>query len=131
MSKRDILKFEGCAEAWGRALRDAGISLDDLSLVETHGFQVDVGRIRQPGDGIDLAVLQHRLSHRNADALDLHLGGVDAVGLCEYRPLRKCRVCRRRAENLAFEVFRLLDAAALAPDDGEGRFVVDHDRSRK
>jgi acetyl-CoA C-acetyltransferase len=36
MSKRDILKFEGCAEAWKRALNSAGISLDDLSLVETH-----------------------------------------------------------------------------------------------
>ena len=36
MSKRDILKFEGCAEAWKRALADAGIALGDLSLVETH-----------------------------------------------------------------------------------------------
>ena len=36
MSRRDILKFEGCAEAWQRALTDAGITLGDLSLVETH-----------------------------------------------------------------------------------------------
>jgi acetyl-CoA C-acetyltransferase len=36
MSKRDILKFEGCAEAWKRALADAGVTLADLSLVETH-----------------------------------------------------------------------------------------------
>jgi acetyl-CoA C-acetyltransferase len=36
MSKRDILKFDGCAEAWKRALADAGIVLGDLSLVETH-----------------------------------------------------------------------------------------------
>jgi acetyl-CoA C-acetyltransferase len=36
MSKRDILKFEGCGEAWKRALADAGIALGDLSLVETH-----------------------------------------------------------------------------------------------
>ncbi|MGL4729652.1 MAG: acetyl-CoA acetyltransferase [Bosea sp. (in: a-proteobacteria)] len=36
MSKRDILKFEGCAEAWRRALTSAGIRLDDLSFVETH-----------------------------------------------------------------------------------------------
>jgi acetyl-CoA C-acetyltransferase len=36
MSKRDILKFEGCTEAWRRALADAGVTLDDLSLVETH-----------------------------------------------------------------------------------------------
>lgn len=36
MSKRDILKFEGCAVAWQRVLRDAGVQLSDLSFVETH-----------------------------------------------------------------------------------------------
>jgi acetyl-CoA C-acetyltransferase len=36
MSKRDILKFEGCAVAWQRALATAGATLDDLSFVETH-----------------------------------------------------------------------------------------------
>ncbi len=36
MSKRDILKFEGCTEAWKRALSMANITLDDLSFVETH-----------------------------------------------------------------------------------------------
>ncbi len=36
MSKRDILKFEGCTQAWGKALADAGIKLSDLSFVETH-----------------------------------------------------------------------------------------------
>jgi acetyl-CoA C-acetyltransferase len=36
MSKRDILKFEGCAVGWRRALDNAGITLDDLSFVETH-----------------------------------------------------------------------------------------------
>ena len=36
MSKRDVLKFEGAAAAWARALGQAGITLDDLSLVETH-----------------------------------------------------------------------------------------------
>jgi len=36
MAKRDILKFEGCALAWKQALTQSGISLGDLSLVETH-----------------------------------------------------------------------------------------------
>jgi acetyl-CoA C-acetyltransferase len=36
MSKRDIIKFEGCGEAWRSALAQAGVSLDDLSFVETH-----------------------------------------------------------------------------------------------
>ncbi len=36
MSKRDILKFEGCTEAWNRARAASGTTLDDLSFVETH-----------------------------------------------------------------------------------------------
>jgi acetyl-CoA C-acetyltransferase len=36
LSKRDILKFEGCSVAWQKALAQAGITLKDLSLVETH-----------------------------------------------------------------------------------------------
>jgi acetyl-CoA C-acetyltransferase len=36
MAKRDILRFEGCALAWQRALAEAGLTLGDLSLVETH-----------------------------------------------------------------------------------------------
>lgn len=36
MSKRDILLFEGCELAWQRALAAAGVTLDDLSFVETH-----------------------------------------------------------------------------------------------
>src|SRR5580700_5428156 len=36
MSRRDILKFEGCAVAWQRALAQAGIALPDLSFAEVH-----------------------------------------------------------------------------------------------
>jgi len=36
MSKRDILQFEGCTVAWQRALQSAGLTLGDLSFVETH-----------------------------------------------------------------------------------------------
>ena len=36
MSKRDIIRFEGCGEAWSRALAEANLTLDDLSFVETH-----------------------------------------------------------------------------------------------
>jgi acetyl-CoA C-acetyltransferase len=36
MAKRDILKFEGCTQAWQRALAEAGVALTDLSFVETH-----------------------------------------------------------------------------------------------
>ncbi len=36
MAKKDILRFEGGAEAWRRALAQAGVGLRDLSFVETH-----------------------------------------------------------------------------------------------
>jgi acetyl-CoA C-acetyltransferase len=36
MSRRDVLKFEGCAVAWRRALSEAGIALKDLSFAEVH-----------------------------------------------------------------------------------------------
>ncbi len=36
MSRRDVLKFEGCALSWKRALAQAGIALSDLSFAEVH-----------------------------------------------------------------------------------------------
>ncbi len=36
LSRRDPLEFAGARKAWAAALHDAGITLDDLSLVETH-----------------------------------------------------------------------------------------------
>jgi acetyl-CoA C-acetyltransferase len=36
VSRRDILKLEGAAAAWKRALAEANCALDDIDLVETH-----------------------------------------------------------------------------------------------
>jgi len=36
MSKRDVTAFEGPAMAWQKGLAEAGVTLDDMSLVETH-----------------------------------------------------------------------------------------------
>ncbi|NYS25988.1 acetyl-CoA acetyltransferase [Rhodobacteraceae bacterium 2376] len=36
MSRRDVLAFEGARRAWAGALAKAGMTLDDLALVETH-----------------------------------------------------------------------------------------------
>jgi len=36
LSRRDPLAFEGATRAWRQALQQAGVTLDDLSLVETH-----------------------------------------------------------------------------------------------
>ena len=58
LSKRDILKFEGCAEAWRRALAEADITLGDLSLVETHDcftiaelIEYEAMGLAKPGQG--------------------------------------------------------------------------------
>jgi acetyl-CoA C-acetyltransferase len=58
MSKRDILKFEGCGEAWSRALKQAGVTLDDLSFVETHDcftiaelIEYEAMGLTKPGQG--------------------------------------------------------------------------------
>ncbi len=63
MSKRDLLYFEGCARAWSGAMSIAGITLDDLDLVETHDcftvaelMQYEAMGLTPPGQG-DTAAL--------------------------------------------------------------------------
>ncbi|WP_112661744.1 acetyl-CoA acetyltransferase [Microvirga flavescens] len=58
MSKRDIVQFEGCAEAWRRALAQAGVALGDLSFVETHDcftiaelIEYEAMGLTKPGEG--------------------------------------------------------------------------------
>ena len=58
MSKRDIILFEGCAEAWKRALGEAGVGLYDLSFVETHDcftiaelIEYEAMGLAEPGQG--------------------------------------------------------------------------------
>ncbi len=36
MSRRNVIDFEGPAEAWGRAFAEAGITLEDLGFAEVH-----------------------------------------------------------------------------------------------
>ena len=63
MSKRDIVSFEGCALAWKKALAHAGVTLDDLSLVETHDcftiaelIEYEAMGLARPGEGGALAM---------------------------------------------------------------------------
>lgn len=63
MSKRDILTFEGCEQAWTRALKNAGVTLDDLSFVETHDcftiaelIEYEAMGLAKPGEGARLAL---------------------------------------------------------------------------
>ena len=63
MSKRDILKFDGCAEAWARALAEASMAIDELSLVETHDcftiaelIEYEAMGLAKEGEGAALAM---------------------------------------------------------------------------
>lgn len=63
MSKRDILLFEGCEQAWARALSQAGVTLDDLSFVETHDcftiaelIEYEAMGLAKPGQGAKVAL---------------------------------------------------------------------------
>ncbi|HEY4192611.1 MAG TPA: acetyl-CoA acetyltransferase [Mesorhizobium sp.] len=63
MSKRDILLFEGCEQAWSRALKNAGVTLDDLSFVETHDcftiaelIEYEAMGLARRGEGAKLAL---------------------------------------------------------------------------
>lgn len=58
MSKRDVIQFEGCTQAWGQALGGAGLTLDDLSFVETHDcftiaelIEYEAMGLAKPGQG--------------------------------------------------------------------------------
>lgn len=63
MSKRDILQFEGATEAWTRAYKNAGVTVDDLSFVETHDcftiaelIEYEAMGLAAPGEGGKLAL---------------------------------------------------------------------------
>jgi acetyl-CoA C-acetyltransferase len=63
MSKRDILLFEGCEEAWKRAMASARVGLDDLSFVETHDcftiaelIEYEAMGLAQRGEGAKVAL---------------------------------------------------------------------------
>src|SRR5947209_5514097 len=85
MSKRDILKLEGCGEAWRRALARAGVQLGDLSLVETHDcFTIAelieyeaMGLVRE---GQGAAAIREGLTEKNGKLPINPSGGLKAKG---------------------------------------------------
>ncbi|MEZ5826809.1 MAG: acetyl-CoA acetyltransferase, partial [Geminicoccaceae bacterium] len=63
MSRRDILAFEGCTEAWRRGLSQARMNLLDLDFVETHDcftiaelLEYEAMGLCRPGEGATAAV---------------------------------------------------------------------------
>ncbi len=62
LSKRDLTAFEGARRAWAKAKEEAGVSLDDLSLVETHDcftmaemIEYEAMGLAEPGEGWKVA----------------------------------------------------------------------------
>jgi acetyl-CoA C-acetyltransferase len=58
LSRRDVLEFKGARMAWRQALAQAGVTLDDLSLVETHDcftiaelLEYEAMGLAEPGQG--------------------------------------------------------------------------------
>jgi acetyl-CoA C-acetyltransferase len=58
MSRRDPTAFEGSRRAWGAALQEAGLGLNDLDLVETHDcftiaelIEYEAMGLAEPGEG--------------------------------------------------------------------------------
>ena len=58
LSRRDPIAFEGARRAWAKAREDAGVTLDDLSLVETHDcftmaelLEYEAMGLAEPGQG--------------------------------------------------------------------------------
>lgn len=85
MSRRDILKFEGCALAWQRALADAGMKLLELDLVETHDCFTIAELIEYEAMGLVPAGLGAHAAMQGWTAIDGKLpvnpsGGLKAKG---------------------------------------------------
>jgi len=85
MSRCDPIAFEGARAAWDRAKRDAGITLDDLSLVETHDcftiaelLEYEAMGLAKPGEG--WRVIREGTTHRNGRLPVNVSGGLKAKG---------------------------------------------------
>jgi acetyl-CoA C-acetyltransferase len=85
LSRRDVTAFEGARRAWAQALKESGLSLDDLSLVETHDcftvaelIEYEAMGLAKPGEG-------HRVVREGINRKDGKLpinvsGGLKAKG---------------------------------------------------
>jgi acetyl-CoA C-acetyltransferase len=85
MSKRDVIRFEGCTQAWGQALGKAGLTLDDLSFVETHDcftiaelIEYEAMGLAKPGEGYK--VIEEGLTHKDGKLPVNPSGGLKAKG---------------------------------------------------
>ena len=85
MSKRDIIAFEGCTQAWNLALTSAGLALNDISFVETHDcftiaelLEYEAMGLASPGEGA--RVLDEGITQKNGKLPVNPSGGLKAKG---------------------------------------------------
>lgn len=85
LSRRDPIAFEGARLAWDKAKHDAGIGLDELSLVETHDcftiaelIEYEVMGLAKPGEG--WKVIREGVTQRDGRLPVNPSGGLKAKG---------------------------------------------------
>jgi acetyl-CoA C-acetyltransferase len=85
MSRRDIVAFEGPALAWQRALAQSRLTLDDLSLVETHDcftsaelIEYEAMGLAEPGQGA--RVIKEGITQKDGRLPVNPSGGLKAKG---------------------------------------------------
>jgi acetyl-CoA C-acetyltransferase len=85
LSRRDPIAFEGARLAWDKARAQAGVSLDDLSFVETHDcftvaemIEYEAMGLARPGEG--WRVIREGLTHRDGKLPVNVSGGLKAKG---------------------------------------------------
>lgn len=85
ISRRDVLAFEGPRRAWAQALGAAGLTLDDLSLVETHDCFTIAELLEYEAMGLAAPGQGHRVVRDGVTAKDGRLpvnasGGLKSKG---------------------------------------------------
>lgn len=85
LSRRDPVAFEGARQAWRQALAEAGSTLDDLSLVETHDcftiaelIEYEAMGLAAPGEGHE--VIRSGLTYKDGKLPVNPSGGLKAKG---------------------------------------------------
>ena len=85
MSKRDVTAFDGPANAWKKGLAEAGLGLEDMSLVETHDcftiaelIQYEAMGLTQAGKGAE--ALQDGTVYKDGKLPVNPSGGLKAKG---------------------------------------------------
>jgi acetyl-CoA C-acetyltransferase len=85
LSRRDPTAFEGARRAWAKAREDAGVTLDDLDLVETHDcftiaemIEYEAMGLAEPGEG--WKVVNEGIAEKNGRLPVNPSGGLKAKG---------------------------------------------------